>query len=539
MRIQKIKYGAILLLILISQLSFSTPLQVEQGKPTRILFIGNSYSYHNSLSQLVKGLAREKFPNREIETKLISDGGITLKGHWEDTNALDEIRTGEWDFVILQEQSLLGSALVIESKNHFNKPDTFFEYAKKFDSEIKLSGAQTVFFMTWSRKDNPEQQKYLTYAYMTMAMELDALIAPVGLVWNKERDNKMYDLYNRDGSHPSAHGSYLAATTIFATIFKTDPAGIAGKISGYQLSSRGQRAKEISILVDLTSEEASAIQASTVEVSNTLSKAKGYQIIDKPNVSYIIPTLPKGKTIKNEDIEGRWYGVAKYSNSYIGMILDIDHSAEQIKVSYYGPARSLNVVAEGIKQEENKLSFNLIDGPVKTKVNFALTDDGFYGITNRTIGFYGRLTIYDNWIFTRDKVQNEIDLEAMAKITEDYNNNITKIGYTKASIGHFKEYSKIIGSDYKPAEGDLNMEGYMLMKEKNIDQALSVFELNTILYPGSANTYDSYGEALVKAGDKEKAVNMFEQAFIIAKRNNNANTGYFEKNWIRLKKELE
>jgi tetratricopeptide (TPR) repeat protein len=221
------------------------------------------------------------------------------------------------------------------------------------------------------------------------------------------------------------------------------------------------------------------------------------------------------------------------------MILDVDLSEEQVEVSYYSPARSRHLVAEDVKLEENKLSFNLIDGLVNSTVNFALTDEGIYGITNRIIGFYGRLTIYDNWIFTRGKIQNDIDLYALATISEKYKDNIAKTGYIKASIRHYKEYSKIINSEYKPAEGDLNIEGYMLMGEKNIDQALNVFELNTILYPESANTYDSFGEALVNAENKEKAVKMFEQAFIIAKRNNNPNIDYFEKNWIGLKKELE
>lgn len=541
MHIQKVKYSLLLLLILLGQLVVSAQVLSDDDRPVRILFIGNSYSYHNSLSQIVYGLAKEKFTNREIETKMISDGGITLKGHWKDTKALEEIRRGHWDYVILQEQSILGSGVVIDGKRYFNKPDTFYEYARKFDAEIKKAGAQTVFFMTWSAKNSPQQQKYLTHAYMTMAMELDALIAPVGLVWDEERDNEIFDLYKRDGSHPSAYGSYLAATTLFTTIFKTDPTGISGNIDGYRLSSNGQRSKMKQNLVNLSNQEAASIQASTLRVVNSLRKTQGYLKTSKPEKDYSIPTLPNGNSIDRNALAGKWYGTMQYSNSYVGLIIDIDNSNPRLKaeVSFYDPEHSLELKAENLKLELNTLSFHIVDGAIDTEVNFVITDKGLFGISKRTIGFYGRLTIYDNWILSRDKFQNNIDLAALAEMTEAYKKRIIKDGYIKSTIEHYSQYAKLIGRAYKPSERDLNVKGYRLLGQDHLEQALNVFELNTILYPESANAFDSFGEALVKFGSKHKALTMFEKAYNIAKSTNNQNTAYFEKNMTNLKMELK
>jgi tetratricopeptide (TPR) repeat protein len=42
--------------------------------------------------------------------------------------------------------------------------------------------------------------------------------------------------------------------------------------------------------------------------------------------------------------------------------------------------------------------------------------------------------------------------------------------------------------------------------------ALQVFKLNVGLYPSDWNVYDSYGEALLKAGQKEEAIKMYQKS---------------------------
>jgi len=106
---------------------------------TRVLFIGNSYTSFNG--GLDKGL---EALSSSIETGRVVADGYTLEDHWNDGKALLRIREGGRGYVVLQEQSQLP---VIGR-------DSFFEFARQFDAEIREAGATTVLLMTWERPDS-------------------------------------------------------------------------------------------------------------------------------------------------------------------------------------------------------------------------------------------------------------------------------------------------------------------------------------------------------------------------------------------------
>jgi tetratricopeptide (TPR) repeat protein len=60
------------------------------------------------------------------------------------------------------------------------------------------------------------------------------------------------------------------------------------------------------------------------------------------------------------------------------------------------------------------------------------------------------------------------------------------------------------------------------MGNGKIEQAIEIFQLNTELYPESANAYDSLGEAYMKNGDTEKAIKNYEKSIELNPENNNA-----------------
>lgn len=64
----------------------------------------------------------------------------------------------------------------------------------------------------------------------------------------------------------------------------------------------------------------------------------------------------------------------------------------------------------------------------------------------------------------------------------------------------------------KHSESDLNDWGYTLLRGGEMDKALQVFKLNTMLFPDSWNVYDSYGEVLVQANRKTEAIEMYEKS---------------------------
>jgi Flp pilus assembly protein TadD len=67
----------------------------------------------------------------------------------------------------------------------------------------------------------------------------------------------------------------------------------------------------------------------------------------------------------------------------------------------------------------------------------------------------------------------------------------------------------------------LNDWGYRLMPGQ-LPIAVDVLKLNTELHPDSWNAYDSYGEALLKAGRKDDAIAMYRKSVALNPGNANA-----------------
>ncbi|QIR38911.1 hypothetical protein HCG51_20850 [Tolypothrix sp. PCC 7910] len=192
-------------------------LQESHQKSLKVLFIGNSYTYYNELPNLVKNLALNAKAARKFETEMVTVGGATLEQLWQQGKGVSRIKNGKWDYVVLQEQSTLP----------ITNPKLMYEYARLFNEEIKKINAQTVFYLTWARQNRPETQQALKDSYMTIAQELNAIVAPVGIVWQKiQEQNQNLMLYEPDNSHSSPIGSYVAACVFYATIYGKIPEGL-------------------------------------------------------------------------------------------------------------------------------------------------------------------------------------------------------------------------------------------------------------------------------------------------------------------------
>ncbi len=180
-----------------------------------ILFIGNSFTQRNDLPGLLAGMAIER--DVRIQHKLISAGGASLRMHWNAGRAAQAIAAGGYDYVVLQEQSTL------PVKN----AQRMAENVLLFDEAIKQSGSKPVLYMTWARQNAPESQKAITDTYNSVGKKIGAIVVPVGSVWEKflaKHDRP--PLYDRDQSHPTLAGSYLAACVFLAKLLNVNPVGI-------------------------------------------------------------------------------------------------------------------------------------------------------------------------------------------------------------------------------------------------------------------------------------------------------------------------
>jgi len=202
----------------------------------RVLFLGNSYTYVNDLPQLLADIAGST--GKTVIFDMNAPGGYYLGEHLTNPTSLAKIASGNWDHVVLQEQSM---ALAYPS-TYMN----FISYSVKLDSIIKVHNpcARTMFYSTWGRRPGDsylctppecavnttitrtyyEMDSTITAHYKAFADSVKASMTPVGAAWRYIRQNyPSIELFQADESHPSLAGSYAAACCFYATVFRSDP----------------------------------------------------------------------------------------------------------------------------------------------------------------------------------------------------------------------------------------------------------------------------------------------------------------------------
>jgi hypothetical protein len=82
--------------------------------------------------------------------------------------------------------------------------------------------------MTWpqGRYDWADLEDFVD-AYRAVSAEIDAPVAPVGVAMERARAERPdIALIDADEVHATWHGAYLAAATIYATLFQRSPEGL-------------------------------------------------------------------------------------------------------------------------------------------------------------------------------------------------------------------------------------------------------------------------------------------------------------------------
>jgi len=204
------------------------------GDSLRVLFIGNSHTYVNDLPGLFRGLSEAG--GRPVLTDASTFGGYSLEDHTGNQTTLDKIAQDSWDYVALQEQSVIPTI-------HYWRYNSMYPAARVLDSLIRLQCARTVFYMTWGWKyggqhsygeslspdfrDYFEMQESVRVAYQEIAAELAAKMSPVGLAFAcARRVDSLVDLWQLDYCHATLEGTYLGACVFYAVLHGANPVGL-------------------------------------------------------------------------------------------------------------------------------------------------------------------------------------------------------------------------------------------------------------------------------------------------------------------------
>lgn len=334
--------------------------------PLRVLFIGNSYTYYNNLPAMLEDFARGDNAAREVRVEMVVRGGATLRDHWTTGDALAAIRRGPWDYVVLQDQSMLGITLV-EGRPSVNDPGLLQSFGRLFAREIAAAGAKPVFYLTWSRRSMPELQPRLNAAYGMIARETGALLAPVGPAWQAVLAARPdLDLYDPDGSHPSAAGSYLAAATIWATISGRPARGLPSSVRGrvYTENARGAFYSDSTTrLAALTAAEATTVQQLVDDAVQ-----RGLPASSASATFEHLPPLPAGETLSPARLEGRWVGTMRLYDAPVDVTLIVTAKGTAYSAEWrvVGPGWSTTRQIPNFVVEGSELSFSVPEARILT-----------------------------------------------------------------------------------------------------------------------------------------------------------------------------
>jgi predicted alpha/beta superfamily hydrolase len=143
-------------------------------------------------------------------------------------------------------------------------------------------------------------------------------------------------------------------------------------------------------------------------------------------------------------------------------------------------------------------------------------DDEDHGSVVLRSHYAGLRKMYDGWQYPRDPNTGAI------------------AGGLKGVEEHYRKLSERLNYAVLPPEPLMNIVGYVLMGQGNMEEAVAAFKLNVERYPGSANVYDSLAEAYERDGKLDLALPNYEKAHKLALQTNDPNTNVFKTNFDRV-----
>ncbi len=209
-------------------IAVANPMQAEDAKPIRVLFVGNSQIFYNDLPKILEAIADSAPQDRpRIKAERAVFGGASLESHWNKGDgpetARGKIAAEKWDYVVLQEI-------------YFGKPDSFQKHAKLFHEWIGRHGGKTVLYCTASiNEDYPQGFTALQDMHVALGRELKVPVAAAGQAWRtfwgeNPTEAARLELYHADKAHPGLKGSYLSACTLYAVLTGKSPLGLTSQL---------------------------------------------------------------------------------------------------------------------------------------------------------------------------------------------------------------------------------------------------------------------------------------------------------------------
>ena len=208
--------------------------------PQSMLWVGNSFFYYNNsmhghVGNLLRASAEGNRGWRQTSAT-ISGSGLNwhdMESHFKEGGMGSysfvagnkvEFNTGArklpklWDAVLMMDCS--------QCPVHPQLSPLFEESVAKNAAITRRHGAEPILFMSWAYQDAPEMTATLADAYLKMAAAHQTRVVPAGPAFARSIAKRPeLNLYVADKRHPSLTGTYLAACTVMASVYRINPVG--------------------------------------------------------------------------------------------------------------------------------------------------------------------------------------------------------------------------------------------------------------------------------------------------------------------------
>ncbi len=189
-----------------------------------VLFVGNSFTFYHDMPQMFHQLALAA--GKDVNVDEFVQGGQTLQGFWNDPKhgALDRVKSKPWDYVVLEGWT--------------DPAADMRDWGTKFQEELLKVNPKAIVLMYMVNPAGPfpddaslsDQQRH----FVAIAQaHPNTILVPVEWAWKLgfKDDPKNEKWLAQDNWHPGPRRSYIAAVSIFATIYQQSPLGLAHKFS--------------------------------------------------------------------------------------------------------------------------------------------------------------------------------------------------------------------------------------------------------------------------------------------------------------------
>ncbi len=201
-----------------------------------LLWVGNSFFYYNNSmhGHVSRLLTDSGAKGMRSSSATISGSGI----NWHDLEAHLKPGSGVGSYSFVGDNEVrfntfdkpFDGVMIMDCSQcpvHPQLQPIFYEYAAKHSATARKYGAAPIFFMSWAYQDKPEMTQQLAAEYIKAGKQNNALVVPAGLAFAASIAKRPeLNLYVADKRHPSLAGTYLAACTVLASVYKTNPVGL-------------------------------------------------------------------------------------------------------------------------------------------------------------------------------------------------------------------------------------------------------------------------------------------------------------------------